>query len=770
MLLLAAGLLSVPVQAAPFTVTIVNTGTNTAYGWSAGLITFNPLLPLGLTPRPGTPQYAAYAFTNSNCNPADAICGSGCNDNGNAIVLARRMGLTLGVDAWLVPPLPAGVNATAVVTVDAPPGARLSYISWVNNTSVFDDFIALHVPGDNTELSVPLYDANGAPITPSFRISGYDSNSTSPTNGSGATCSQECPTQSTGCYVAPGNASIGFPGLFPEAPATTPALTLTASGPTTTSAQQVTYTFEYRNLGAGTISGTQLSYALPAGVSYVSSSNSGSLSGSTVTWPTTSIAPGATVTRSVTVNLGAFGGTTAHTGTVTWLVGSRRFYATATVTTVYSASLPVAWTYTEPAARTTDGLAVANLTGNTGSEVLVLAPARGTSGPGRAIVLRSDTGAELSSFSPGTGRNVMGLPLAEQLSRNANSTLEYVFGEPLPLAQDAGVYARTGSSAGLWTSLPWAYSAYWNMGPSSANTTGNGTAEVVVSDWEGNVRLLSNTGAVLASYSTWTNDQDHPFGHVALGDVDGNGTLEAALVGYRQGQLIVLNGNNLSLRWKSPSLRALYGDVAYGSGPAIGNIDGDTRKEVVVATWGTNSDVYAFDVQSGACEHRWNPAGTFYYSSPVIGDVDGSGTRSVVVVSANNGTLWVLKAGATGCDTAGGTIAWSHVIKEGEGSIFTPVLYDVSGDGTLDVIAASRTRLSIIDVRNRQVLMSFEDPTAAFSPSAAVANADTGSAVRELYVSGWRNSKVYRLTLPSTATATTDWPTFMGGNTRSGER
>ena len=88
----------------------------------------------------------------------------------------------------------------------------------------------------------------------------------------------------------------------------------------------------------------------------------------------------------------------------------------------------------------------------------------------------------------------------------------------------------------------------------------------------------------------------------------------------------------------------------------------------------------------------------------------------------------------------------------------------------LDVIAASNTRLEVIDVKNRSVLASFDDSTATFAPSAIVVDAATPNGVRELYVSGWRNSKVYRLTLPAVATSTNDWPTFMGGNTRTGAR
>lgn len=776
---LSAMLWAVSAQAVPFNITITNTGTNTAYPWSVGLLTLSPTIAIGLSPQPSSPAYPTYSYANSNCALLDSFCSGTCNDNGNAVVLAQRLGLTLGVNAWLVPALVAGSNATAIVPIDAPAGSRLSFIAWVNNTSVFDDFVAIHPAGDVTTLSVPLFDALGQPLaTVAFDVGGYDTNSTSPTNGSGATCSQQCPAQTTGCYVAPGNASIGFPGLFPPQPSTTtPALTLTASGPATTATAQNSYTFTYSNQSGTTVNSPVVTYTLPAGVTYVSSpGGTYNATTRTVTWNGTNLTAGSSVIRTVTVNLGTFGSTTMHSASVTWLSGTRRFtVASNVVTTVYSVSMVPFWIYTEPQLRTTDGIAVANLANTTGSELVLLAPTRGASGPGRAVVLRSDTGAELSSFSPGTGRNVMGVPLAEQLSGNANSTLEYVFGEPLPISQDAGVYVRNGDSTGLWTSLPYGYSAYAHMGPSSANVlTGLAGNEVVIADWDGNVKLLGgSTGAVQGSYNTWTTDQDHAFGHVSLADLDGDGTLELVIAGNTLGSVIVLNADTMTLQWKSAPLRTLYGDYPMGSGPAVGDIDADGRPDIVVATRGTTGDVYVFDVAQAAgstCKQRFHPGGNFTYTAPVIGDVDGSGKKSIVTISASNSVVSVMRPGTPGCATAGGTIVWQHTIKAGDYSVFTPVLYDVNGDGVLDVIAASATRIEVIDVRNRAVLLSFDDPTAAFSPSAVVANADTGSAVREIYVSGWRNSKVYRLTLPATATSTNDWPTFMGGNTRTGSR
>ena len=87
-LLLTAG----SAAAVPFTITLTNTSPTVAYGWSSGLLTLQPLINIGLTPQPGTPQYFTYTFANSNCNaPPDAFCSGACVDDGNATV--RTVGL-----------------------------------------------------------------------------------------------------------------------------------------------------------------------------------------------------------------------------------------------------------------------------------------------------------------------------------------------------------------------------------------------------------------------------------------------------------------------------------------------------------------------------------------------------------------------------------------------------------------------------------------------------------------------------------------------------
>lgn len=209
--------------AVPVTITVTNWATDPRYGWSQGLVTLQPLISIGRTPQPGSQQYFTYAYLTARCNLADQYCNGTCIDDGNAQILAQRWGLTLGVNAWLMPPVPYN-GGTASVTIDAPVGSRVSYVARGGDTiSVMDDFVALHQQGSPTTLSAPLFDGAGQPLNPVvFGLSGYDANSTNPTNGSGTgqsgSCTPACPTRTTGCYVAVGSASSSGSGTLPGPP------------------------------------------------------------------------------------------------------------------------------------------------------------------------------------------------------------------------------------------------------------------------------------------------------------------------------------------------------------------------------------------------------------------------------------------------------------------------------------------------------------------------------------------------------------------------
>jgi hypothetical protein len=203
--LLLVAMLGASAGATPFSISITNT---TASPWSAGLLTLQPMIALGLTPQPGRNEYFTYAFATTICQQSDSFCTApGCDDTGNPTVLAARWHLTLGTSAWLVPALAAGASATVVINATSP--QRVSYISQVTGSS--DDFVALHEVGSPATLSAPLFNSSGQPLgAVVYDLGGYDANTTVANDGDAASCSAAvCPTPTAGCFVSTGNGTTG---------------------------------------------------------------------------------------------------------------------------------------------------------------------------------------------------------------------------------------------------------------------------------------------------------------------------------------------------------------------------------------------------------------------------------------------------------------------------------------------------------------------------------------------------------------------------------
>jgi|CXWL01.1.fsa_nt_gi hypothetical protein len=210
-----------------FTVNITNNSTRP---WTTGLLTTSQLISLGPVPASTSPQYHVYRYAHLNCNLSDSFCTApGCTDTGNALVLAQRLGLVIGVNAWVVPSLAAGGGTTTVnfqATYDMATPPKMSFLAQVSGSG--DDLVMMHVTGSNSTLAVPLFTGAGAPIQNlSYSISGYDISSVSATDGSAAgTCAVVCTVppqpESTNCWVAAGNGTTTL-GPFAQ-PATTPAV------------------------------------------------------------------------------------------------------------------------------------------------------------------------------------------------------------------------------------------------------------------------------------------------------------------------------------------------------------------------------------------------------------------------------------------------------------------------------------------------------------------------------------------------------------------
>ena len=109
----------------------------------------------------------------------------------------------------------------------------------------------------------------------------------------------------------------------------------------------------------------------------------------------------------------------------------------------------------------------------------------------------------------------------------------------------------------------------------------------------------------------------------AVGDIDGDG-IKDVVIGSLDGSIYAINGSDGTLKWQYTTGASVY------SSAAIANLDWDSQPEIVVGS--NDSYIYCIDGKTGNRQWRYKTDGAIY-SSPAIGDVDGDGKLDIVVGS-----------------------------------------------------------------------------------------------------------------------------------------
>ncbi|MBM4367237.1 MAG: VCBS repeat-containing protein, partial [Deltaproteobacteria bacterium] len=272
------------------------------------------------------------------------------------------------------------------------------------------------------------------------------------------------------------------------------------------------------------------------------------------------------------------------------------------------------------------------------------------------------------------------------------------------------------SSAG-WTAIGADVYAPITATPAVADLDGDGALEVVVATFRGMVHVFSSDGSVWPGFPvasepvTYTDEDDSLadsfFSSPALGDIDGDGALEIVLgAGDQQLYAWEIDGSYtpgfpVRLAWPDEVLdrRRIV------ASPAIGDIDGDGRDDIVIGTNETVTEehaaLYAVDGR-GQVMPGWpiRLYGLFVDVLPMVGqgvpnsaalvDLDGDGVVEVVThglagdveIVHGDGTDFFKTKSALSVYGAGSNVSDTTIFP----LINSPSIGDLDGDGVPDIV------------------------------------------------------------------------------------
>jgi hypothetical protein len=320
------------------------------------------------------------------------------------------------------------------------------------------------------------------------------------------------------------------------------------------------------------------------------------------------------------------------------------------------------------------GGSFADLDGDGGRDVI------GAAWDSRQLVALHATGAMRAGFPVSLPSAIWSSVAVGDL--DANGRLEMVFaslGGKIYAFRHTGAEWMDGDSNPGTNGVFKALGSTFNPGtPALASLLGNGQLAIVYGSIDGNLYAWKHDGTNVPGFPVAIGGV---LGSVAVGKIDGAGGPVSIVVpvAYNSIHVRYADGTN------HPGFPVSVPTAGSGqaSSPALADMNNDGKLDIVAAS--TDGRIYVFD-HNGAPVAPWSAAsrysvltGDATLAGPAVADIDGDG-KNDVVVGDEEGFLAAL-SGATG------TMLPGFPIKLAAEASGTPALCDCDGDGMTEIVA-----------------------------------------------------------------------------------
>jgi hypothetical protein len=308
----------------------------------------------------------------------------------------------------------------------------------------------------------------------------------------------------------------------------------------------------------------------------------------------------------------------------------------------------------------------------------------------------------------------------------------YEGGFLLALARDGSPYCSEPTGDGMFTDSGQDLALGNGHSGALGDLDGDGDLDAFVANFNAANTVWFNDGNGTLSDSGQSLGSDSSQG-VALGDLDGDGDLDAYVANGGDDRIWVNDGSGTFTAGQSIG-------VEFSRAVALGDLDGDGDLDVFIVRWYNpgpgSSNLVLLNDGSGAFTNSGQALGTNLSMAVALGDMDGDGDLDAYVGNGTYNRLYLNDGTGSFSDSANGEIGSDNDTRG-------VALADLDGDGDLDVFDAN-SGSNVVWFNDGDGILSDSGVTYSSTNSFAVALGDLdGDGYLDAYITDYSADDVW---------------------------